>query len=121
MSKQIVRQRRVKYVLLGIVFSVIAILFFLNRDNFILRFENNFLRSDNYASILTGLGNTFIITISGFTFGFILGTTVCIVQGIQSNNYFLLGLKQVLGWYVALFRGTPSHFLFLTFLLDGCA
>lgn len=100
------KEKRIKYILLCLVILIIGSLTFF-QPSFFPRFEFNFLRNDQYLTLLKGLGITFLITIVGFILGLVLGIILASIYQMQTKNTFLLALKQLAKWYVALFRGTP--------------
>lgn len=67
----------------------------------------NFGNSKNYTNLFKGLGNTLLITIVAFLLGILLGLITCLVLGINSNNTFVIVLKNIFKAYVSIFRGTP--------------
>ncbi len=103
-----IKEKIVKWGILTGILLVALLFVVLNHDTFFNRIDRNFLATNNYKNILIGLGNTFIIATSGFAIGLVLGIGVCILQGLQSQKVIILAAKQVLSWYVALFRGTPT-------------
>jgi len=69
--------------------------------------NNSVWTKANVLSIFKGLLNTFLITIVAFLLGILLGTLVSIVNGIQSNKWYIKLLKGISNLYVMIFRGTP--------------
>ena len=84
-------------IILGIVF----------REGIIESLKLNFGNSKNYTNLFRGLVNTLFITIVAFVLGVILGLITCLVLGINSNNTFVIILKNIFKAYVSIFRGTP--------------
>lgn len=84
-------------IILGIVF----------REGLIESLKLNFGNSKNYTNLFRGLVNTLFITIVAFVLGVILGLITCLVLGINSNNTFVIILKNIFKAYVSIFRGTP--------------
>ena len=69
--------------------------------------SNSVWNKANFLSVLKGLANTFIITILAFILGILFGTLVSLVNGINTNKFYIKGLKFLAKGYVAVFRGTP--------------
>lgn len=84
-------------IILGIVF----------REGLIESLKLNFGNSKNYTNLFRGLVNTLFITIVAFVLGVILGLITCLILGINSNNTFVIILKNIFKAYVSIFRGTP--------------
>ena len=96
---------------LGMLFPAFLILFILCivfRDSLAEKFQLNFIKGENYIEILKGLGNTLLITGVAFFLGLLLGGGLCIIEGIQSQNTFLMILKKLARIYISIFRGTPT-------------
>lgn len=109
MPQQISRKEKIiKWSLLSLITAIALIFLIVFNTTLSTRIAHNFLNTSNYLNILAGLKNTFIISLSGFAIGLFLGISISIIQGMQSQNIFLLALKQITHWYVALFRGTPT-------------
>jgi amine acid ABC transporter, permease protein, 3-TM region, His/Glu/Gln/Arg/opine family len=96
----------VRLVMIGAAFLALLILFLVNREAVFSALSKNF-SSNNSNLLWQGLANTFLITLVAFAMGLILGTLVCLVTQSESQNVFILALKQIAKFYVLLFRGTP--------------
>lgn len=70
--------------------------------------QYNFGEKESIVSILTGLGNTLLITLFAFLLGVLLGVVVCLVQNSPSNSVVITIAKQIANIYVSIFRGTPA-------------
>ncbi len=68
----------------------------------------NFGEKESAISLLTGLGNTLLITLFAFLLGVLLGIIVCLVQNSPSTNVAMTIAKQIANIYVSVFRGTPA-------------
>ena len=96
--------RLVMILIAAITLLVLAIVF---RETLSDVFYKNFFKKNGYINVLTGLGNTLIITFGGFLIGLIMGILVCLVNGSKSNNVAVLVLKQIAKFYSLIFRATP--------------
>lgn len=106
-SKKLSKETIVQLSLLGVLALLIVVLCLVNRADLSTRFGNSF-SSGNVKSILNGLKITLIISIFGFIIGLLLGLITCLVEGLRSQNVFVLGVKQVFKAYVSVCRGTPT-------------
>lgn len=106
-NKKLSKESIVKYALLGAIALLAIVLCIIFRNNLGQSFNRNFVSKDGYKNVLTGLKNTFIITISGFIIGLAMGLLTCLILGLRSNNTFILIIKQIFKGYVSIFRGTP--------------
>ena len=94
---------------LALTFTIaLLVLFIIFKDDVLKALEKNFIRNGNYKELFKGLLNTFLITFVAFIAGVILGVCVCLIEGINSQNTFVLLLKKLTNIYVAIFRGTPA-------------
>lgn len=106
-SKKISKESIVMIVMLLTLGLVIFILAIVNRSDLAHRFNNSFSKG-NLNSILSGLRITAVISVFGFIIGLFLGLITCLVEGLRSQNSFVLGVKQVFKAYVSVCRGTPT-------------
>lgn len=107
-QKKSTKEKIVQYVMLGACALALLVYIIINRKNLSERFQDNFIHSGNLKSILSGLYYTIIISIVGFIIGLILGLITCLVEGLKSENSFVLGIKQIFKAYVSICRGTPT-------------
>lgn len=70
--------------------------------------QKNFFDKGNYIELLKGLLNTILITIVAFIIGLLVGLLVCLIEGLNSQNTFVLIIKKLAKVYVSIFRGTPT-------------
>ena len=106
-SKKLSKETIVQLAMLGILALLIVVLCLVNRSSLSNRFSNSF-SSGNISSILKGLAITATISVFGFIIGLILGLITCLVEGLRSQNTFVLAIKQVFKAYVSVCRGTPT-------------
>jgi arginine/lysine/histidine transport system permease protein len=72
------------------------------------KFYDAFLLKDRYKYIITGLGNTLLITVFAVLIGVILGTLVALVKvahGSDPKKFRIL--NAICGLYLTVIRGTP--------------
>lgn len=108
MAKLKNKDRIVTYSMLAIAVLLILILFLVDREAIIASLQKNFIKGNTYIEILKGLLNTFLITLVAFFLGLIVGTIICLIEGLQSQNVGILILKKLAAIYVSIFRGTPT-------------
>lgn len=101
------KQKLVSIIMLVTFFLIILILLLANQEELSMRIKNTFKSSKQITDLLKGLGNTLIITILAFIMGIVLGTITCLILNINSENVFIIGIKNIFKAYVAIFRGTP--------------
>lgn len=101
------KEKYIRLLLFGIAFLLILIFFFVNKEEVMNRFHHTFIESNNGKKIGIGLFNTILISVGGLLIGIVIGVAICLIQGYESQNSFLLVLKQLARFYVSLFRGTP--------------
>ena len=106
-SKKLSKETIVQLSLLGVLALLIVVLCLVNRADLSTRFGNSF-SSGNIKAILNGLKITLVISLFGFIIGLLLGLITCLVEGLRSQNVFVLGVKQVFKAYVSVCRGTPT-------------
>ena len=97
----------VTFLMVLVIIITIIILGIVFREGLIESLKLNFGNSKNYTNLFRGLVNTLFITIVAFVLGVILGLITCLVLGINSNNTFVIILKNIFKAYVSIFRGTP--------------
>ncbi len=90
-----------------VVCLILLICFGVNYNAISDRYLKTFKSEKQYNMILSGLGNTLLITLLAFVIGIALGILTCLIQNIKSNNPFVVILKNISRLYVAIFRGTP--------------
>ena len=106
-NKKLSKETIVQLSLIGILALLIVVLCLINRADLSHRFSNSFSKG-NISSILNGLRITIIISIFGFIIGLLLGLITCLVEGLRSQNVFVLCIKQIFKAYVSICRGTPT-------------
>lgn len=97
----------VTFLMVLVIIITLIILGIVFREGLIESLKLNFGNSKNYTNLFRGLVNTLFITIVAFVLGVILGLITCLVLGINSNNTFVIILKNIFKAYVSIFRGTP--------------
>ena len=108
MANKITKDKLITYLMIATVLIVLLILLLVNRESFFNKIKLNFVDKKNYVELFKGLWNTIFITIVAFILGLIIGAIVCLVEGLQSQNAFILILKKITKVYVSIFRGTPT-------------
>lgn len=108
MSNYLNKERLTKIIFYSVIFLTLLIVFIVNGSSIGEKIKYNFFTSDNIGNILTGLGNTLIITVCSFLLGVVLGLITCLVDGLNSTNPVVVILKQIFKIYVSVFRGTPA-------------
>ena len=106
-DKKISRETLVQLVMLGILALLIVVLCITFRSSLGDRLQTSFSKG-NIKNIFDGLAVTITITIFGFIIGLIMGLAACLVDGLRSQNVFILGIKQIFKAYVSVCRGTPT-------------
>lgn len=107
MLKKLSKDKIVTLSLVLVFLITLIVLFAIYHSQILHALKINFIDDNNYIELLKGLLNTFLITIVAFIIGIILGIGVCLIEGINSNNVFVILLKKLTKIYVAIFRGTP--------------
>ena len=107
MAKKINKDKLVTLSLLLVFVITIIVLFSIYHLQIVTALKTNFIDDNNYIELLKGLLNTFLITAVAFVLGLIFGIVVCLIEGISSDNYFVILLQKLAKIYVAIFRGTP--------------
>lgn len=102
------KEKVTKIAFYSCILVVLLILVIVYRNSISENLKYNFFNSDNILSLFTGLGNTLLITVFAFVIGVLLGLLTCFIDGLNSNNPFIIVLKQITKIYVSIFRGTPA-------------
>lgn len=106
-NKKISKESIVMIVMLLALALFLLLFCIINRNDLSARFNNSFSKG-NLNAILNGLRITIVISVFGFIIGLLLGLITCLVEGLRSQNSFVLGVKQVFKAYVSVCRGTPT-------------
>lgn len=77
-------------------------------STFLEKLKDNFLTQNRYQYILTGLGNTLMITIFAVMIGIVLGFLIALVRTSHDRNGGFLVLNGICKVYLAIVRGTPA-------------
>ncbi len=72
------------------------------------KLRQNFIDDNRWQYILTGLGNTILITILAIVIGLIIGTLVAVVRTVHDQQGKLKILNFICKLYLAVIRGTPA-------------
>lgn len=75
--------------------------------DFQLRFYTNFIKDDRYMYLVSGLGNTLLITFFAVIIGVVLGFLVAIVKSTYTRTGRLWLLDKICSIYLTVIRGTP--------------
>ena len=74
-------------------------------------FFTNFIKYDRWKTILSGLGNTVLITLAAILIGLAIGTIIALIKVSYTNsakpNILLKILNAVATLYLTIIRGTP--------------
>ena len=92
----------VTFLMIVVIFIILITLGIVFFDKLFELLKLNFGNSKNYINLFKGLGNTLLITIVAFLLGIILGFITCLVLGINSNNTFVIILKNIFKAYVSI-------------------
>ena len=106
-SKKIDITKLVTISMIVIILIALIIAFSVNFESLKTRYLTTFKSQKQYMTILSGLGNTMLITVLAFIIGISLGLITCLVMNINSINPVVIVLKNIFKAYVAIFRGTP--------------
>lgn len=72
------------------------------------KFYDSFILKDRYKNIVTGLGNTLVITLFAILIGIVLGTMIALVKVSHQNNPQKLKISNAIAsLYLTIIRGTP--------------
>lgn len=77
-------------------------------QSFIEKLKDNFVTDGRYKYLLTGLGNTLIITVFAILIGIILGFLIAIVRTNHDQNGSFTILNAICKIYLTIVRGTPA-------------
>lgn len=72
------------------------------------RFKSCFVSDGRYKYLLTGFGNTLIITFFAILFSLVLGTLIAIVRATHDRNGNHRILNFICQFYLTIIRGTPT-------------
>lgn len=72
------------------------------------QFESCFVTGNRYQYLLTGLGNTFVITFFAILLSLVLGTLIAIVRATHDRNGNHRILNFICQFYLTIIRGTPT-------------
>ena len=72
------------------------------------KLRQNFIDDSRWQYILTGLGNTILITILAIAIGLVIGTLVAVVRTVHDQQNKLKILNFICKLYLAVIRGTPA-------------
>ena len=106
-NKKLSKETIVQLVMLGTLALLLVVLCIIYRNSLGERLKTSF-SSGNVKTIWSGLFVTAIISLFGFIIGLMLGLVTCLVEGLRSQNVFVLGIKQIFKAYVSVCRGTPT-------------
>ena len=76
--------------------------------SFFEKLQQNFVDSSRWSYIVTGLGNTLLITLFAIIIGIVLGALIAIVRTIHDQNHKLKILNFICKVYLTIWRGTPT-------------
>ncbi len=79
------------------------------------RLYETFIVDGNYLQLLTGFGNTLLITVCALLIGVALGTTIALTKFLAGEQNALKPLAVVCDCYVTAIRGIPVVVLLLIF------
>lgn len=79
------------------------------------RLYETFIVDGNYLQLLTGFGNTLLITVCALLIGVALGTTIALTKFLAGEQKALKPLAVVCNCYVTAIRGIPVVVLLLIF------
>lgn len=76
--------------------------------SFFEKLQQNFVDGNRWNYIVTGLGNTLIITLFAIIIGIVLGSLIAIIRTIHDQNNKLKILNFICKLYLTIIRGTPA-------------
>ena len=79
-----------------------------NQQGFVDKFKSCFVEDGRYQYLLTGLGNTLVITFFAIILSVILGTLIAIVRATHERQGNLRFLDMICQVYLTIIRGTPT-------------
>ena len=77
-------------------------------NDFILKFENNFITDDRYMYLVEGLGITLLVTLFSALIGIALGFLVAIIRSTYDKTGKMKFLNAICNLYLTVIRGTPA-------------
>ena len=72
------------------------------------KLRQNFVEDNRWQYILSGLGNTLLITLLAIIIGLVIGTLVAVVRTVHDQQGKLKILNVICKIYLAVIRGTPA-------------
>ena len=79
-----------------------------SQQGFVDKFKSCFVEDSRYQYLLTGLGNTLVITFFAIILSVILGTLIAIVRATHERQGNLRFLDMICQVYLTIIRGTPT-------------
>lgn len=76
-------------------------------QDFISQFQLNFIEGDRWKLLLSGLGNTLLITLFAVILGIVIGFLIAIVRSAHDTTGKLKVLNVIAKIYTTVVRGTP--------------
>ncbi len=76
---------------------------------------STFIKDDRYKMLISGLGNTIIITLGALAIGVIIGVLISVIKFLAEDNRALKPLAAICDFYVTAIRGIPVVVLLLIF------
>ncbi len=76
-------------------------------DNFFGSLKDIFIDGQAWKTMLTGLGDTLIISFGALLIGVAIGTILAVFRVVPSNNIIMKLLSKVVSVYITVIRGTP--------------
>lgn len=77
-------------------------------NNFIEKFQQNFIEKDRYMYLVKGLGNTLLITLFAIMIGVILGFLIAMIRSTHDKHGTFGFLNVICHIYLTIVRGTPT-------------
>lgn len=77
-------------------------------SSFVEKLKENFITQGRYQYIITGLGNTLVITVFAVMIGIIFGFLIALVRTSHDQNGGFVVLNGICKVYLAVIRGTPA-------------
>ena len=77
-------------------------------ENFLAKFQQDFMDSQRYLYLLRGLGNTLLITALAVILGIVIGFLVAIIRSTHDKHGGLNILNIICKIYLTIWRGTPT-------------
>lgn len=76
---------------------------------------STFIKDERYKMLISGLGNTIIITLGALAIGVIIGVLISVIKFLAEDNRALKPLAAICDFYVTAIRGIPVVVLLLIF------